>query len=124
MFLPDDDDSKDRVKKKKKASQETDERSLTNGKKKKVPERQREVIAPSESNNQLIDETSVDNERINKQLSHEKKPKGVSALKAKKSGVVGIKRVKRKGRHESGVSDVIADISCQLDVGTGIGSSW
>ena len=127
MFLPGDDDSKDRVRKKKKVPRETEESSVTNGKKtktKKHVETKTELIVPSDSNSQLIEEMSVNDEHISKQLSREKKSKGVSALKAKKSGVVAIKRVKRKGKHNFGASDVIADISGHLDVGTGIGSSW
>ena len=56
--------------------------------------------------------------------SHDQKLKGVSALKEKKSGVVAIKRVKKKGKHKGAMGDVIADISCSVDVGSGIGSSW
>ena len=134
IFFSDGDSSKKmKMEKKKMILQERPAMNGSKTKKKmkvKDAETKSEVVSPSDTDTRLNEETSVNDESckiVHKQsptFSHDQKPKGVSALKEKKSGVVAIKRVKKKGKHKTAVGDVFDDISCQLDVGSGVGSSW
>ena len=132
LHYSDDDDSKKKMKTKKKTTQESPAMNGDKSKKrkKKDAEAKTEVVLPPDTAVRLNKEDSVNDGSCRTDTgqspasSHKQKLKGVSALKEKKSGVVAIKRVKKKGRHKGARGDVIADISCGLDVGSGIGSSW
>ena len=128
----DDDDSKKRMKteKKTKPLQESPAMNGDKSKKRRKKDAKTEVVLPPDTAVRLNKEDLANDGSGRTDTgqcpasSRDQKLKGVSALKEKKSGVVAIKRVKKKGKHKGAMGDVIADIGCSLDVGSGVGSSW